>query len=98
MCHFAHPLARPPHRLRPIHPGWHFMNHRCVILDDYQNVALKLADWSPVSKDLDITVHDTHLGGPERVIEALRGASIVCLMRERTPLPGAVIEALPDLR
>ena len=22
------------------------MAHRCAILDDYQNVALKLADWS----------------------------------------------------
>ena len=35
---------------------------RCAILDDYQNVALKMADWSPLAKDLDITVFDRHLG------------------------------------
>ena len=37
------------------------MPQRCVILDDYQNVALKMADWSPVGGDLDITVHEAHL-------------------------------------
>ena len=71
---------------------------RCVILDDYQNVARSLADWSAVSGEVEITVHNAHLGGPERVIEALRDAEIVCLMRERTPLPRAVIEALPKLK
>ena len=74
------------------------MGHRCIILDDYQNVALKLADWSPVAADLDITVLNQHLGGEQRVVEALREAEIVCLMRERTPFPRAVVEALPKLK
>jgi phosphoglycerate dehydrogenase-like enzyme len=74
------------------------MRQRCVILDDYQNVAQKLADWSSVAGDLDIKVHQAHLGGPDKVIEALRDASIVCLMRERTALPRAVLEALPNLK
>ncbi|HET9903252.1 MAG TPA: D-2-hydroxyacid dehydrogenase family protein [Xanthobacteraceae bacterium] len=74
------------------------MAPRCVVLDDYQNVALKMADWSPVSSDLDIQVINRHLGAAEQVVEALREATIVCLMRERTPLPRAVIEALPNLK
>ena len=74
------------------------MPHRCIILDDYQNVALKLADWSPVAQDLDVVVYDRHLGTQEHVIEALREAEIVCAMRERTPFPRAVIEALPRLK
>ncbi len=37
------------------------MAHRCAILDDYQNVALKIADWSSVRADLDITVFDKPL-------------------------------------
>ncbi|HEX2215442.1 MAG TPA: D-2-hydroxyacid dehydrogenase family protein [Xanthobacteraceae bacterium] len=74
------------------------MAHRCVILDDYQNVALKLADWSRVSGELDIKVFNAPLGGPDSVIEALRDAEIVCLMRERTPLPRTAIEALPKLK
>ena len=74
------------------------MPHRCAILDDYQNVALKLADWSAVAPDLDIEVFTTPLADQQRLIEALRDAEIVCLMRERTPFPRAVIEALPNLK
>src|SRR5437773_379965 len=71
---------------------------RCAILDDYQNVVLKLADWSKVSNDLDIKVFNEHLGGPDNVVKALQGFNIVCAMRERTGFPRAVIEKLPDLK
>ena len=74
------------------------MAHRCAILDDYQNVALKAADWSPVAKDLDIKVFNEPLGGQDKVIAALADFEIVCGMRERTPFPRAVISALPKLR
>jgi phosphoglycerate dehydrogenase-like enzyme len=71
---------------------------RCAILDDYQNVALSMADWSKVASDLEIKVFNEHLGPPEAVIAALQGFAIVCAMRERTPFPRAVIGALPDLK
>jgi phosphoglycerate dehydrogenase-like enzyme len=74
------------------------MPHLCAILDDYQNVALKLADWSAVTPDLDVKVFTAPFADQQRVIEALRDAEIVCLMRERTPFPRAVIEALPKLK
>jgi D-3-phosphoglycerate dehydrogenase len=74
------------------------MKQRCAILDDYQNVALGMADWSPVADQIEIKVFDRHLGGPDEVVRALQGFAIVCAMRERTPFPRAVIEALPDLR
>src|SRR2546430_800059 len=73
-------------------------SYRCAILDDYQNVALQVADWSPVAKDLDIKVFNEPLGGQDKVIRALADFEIVCGMRERTPFPRAVIEALPKLR
>jgi D-3-phosphoglycerate dehydrogenase len=72
--------------------------HRCAILDDYQNVALKVADWSKVAGDLDIKVFNEHLGSPDNVVKALQGFEIVCAMRERTPFPRAVIEKLPNLK
>lgn len=72
--------------------------YRCAILDDFQNVALKAADWSTVSGDLDIKVFNEHLGGPDNVVKALRGFQIVCAMRERTGFPRAVIDKLPDLK
>jgi len=74
------------------------MAHRCAILDDYQNVALKMADWSPVAKDVDITVFNAPLGDKDKVIRALADFAIIVGMRERTPFPRGVIEALPKLR
>jgi phosphoglycerate dehydrogenase-like enzyme len=71
---------------------------RCAILDDYQNVALKLADWSGVKGDVEIKAFNEHLGDADKVIAALKGYTIVCAMRERTAFPRAVIEALPDLK
>jgi len=72
--------------------------HRCAILDDYQNVALKMADWSKVEGDLDIKVFSEPLGGSDAVARALAGFAIIVAMRERTPFPRQLIEALPDLR
>jgi D-3-phosphoglycerate dehydrogenase len=72
--------------------------HRCAILDDYQNVALKMADWSKVEGDLDIKVFSEPLGGADAAARALAGFAIVIAMRERTPFPRQLIEALPDLR
>jgi phosphoglycerate dehydrogenase-like enzyme len=71
---------------------------RCAILDDYQNVALTMADWSKVENDIDITVFNNHLGAADTVRAALKDFAIVCAMRERTPFPRTVIEALPQLR
>ena len=74
------------------------MTYRLAILDDYQNVALKLADWSSVKGDLDIKVFNHHLGDDDAVIKALQGFHIIKAMRERTRFSRHVIEALPDLK
>jgi phosphoglycerate dehydrogenase-like enzyme len=71
---------------------------RAAILDDYQNVALKFADWSPISKDVEIKVFDKPFASEDAAIKALQGFAIVVGMRERTPFPRKVIEALPDLK
>ena len=71
---------------------------RCAILDDYQNVALKLADWSKLKNDLDIKVFNNHLGSAEKVIAALQGFAVVVAMRERTAFSKQLIDALADLK
>jgi len=73
-------------------------SHRCAILDDYQNVALKSADWSKVKGEVNVKVFSEHLGGADNVVKALQGFDIVCAMRERTAFPRDVIEKLPDLK
>src|SRR5215475_6140171 len=71
---------------------------RCAILDDYQNVALKLADWGKVKGRVEIKVFHEHLGGADKVIAACQGFQIIVAMRERTAFPKKVIDALPDLK
>ncbi|HEY7232371.1 MAG TPA: D-2-hydroxyacid dehydrogenase family protein [Pseudolabrys sp.] len=71
---------------------------RAAILDDYQNVAMGFADWSPIAKDVEIKVFNTPFGSQDEAIKALQGFAIVVGMRERTPFPRKVIEALPDLK
>ncbi len=71
---------------------------RCAILDDYQNVALAMADWSKIKGEVEIKVFNQHLGAADNVVRALQGFHIVCAMRERTAFPRAVIEKLPDLK
>jgi D-3-phosphoglycerate dehydrogenase len=74
------------------------MSLRGAILDDYQNVAMKVADWSPVAKDVSFKVYTEALGGPDKVIAALKDCNIVCLMRERTLFGKDIIDALPNLK
>lgn len=71
---------------------------RAAILDDYQDVALKYADWSPIEQDVEVTVFNEPFKDQAEAIEKLQGFAIVAGMRERTPFPRAVIEALPDLK
>jgi phosphoglycerate dehydrogenase-like enzyme len=71
---------------------------RCAILDDYQNVVLSSADWSKVKGDIDIKVFNEHLGGPDKVIAALKDFAIIVAMRERAGFPKQVIDALPNLK
>ncbi len=71
---------------------------RCAILDDYQNVALKLADWGKVQDRVEIKIFQEHIGSADKVIAALQGFQIIVAMRERTAFPKKVIDALPDLK
>jgi phosphoglycerate dehydrogenase-like enzyme len=71
---------------------------KIAILDDYQNVALKMADWSSVADRAEITVFTDHVADTEAVIDRLLPFDAICVMRERTPLPRDVIERLPRLK
>jgi phosphoglycerate dehydrogenase-like enzyme len=74
------------------------MQYRCAVLDDYQNVALKTADWSALSNNVTVTVFNEHIERGERLVAALRDFDIICIMRERTPFPRELFAALPNLK
>jgi phosphoglycerate dehydrogenase-like enzyme len=69
-----------------------------AILDDYQNVALQLADWSAVQRLAEVTVFRDHITEPGAVVERLSPFDVVCVMRERTPLTSEILHQLPRLR
>lgn len=69
-----------------------------AILDDYQNVAKRVADWSGVERDIEFRVFNEALGGPDEVIAALKDCAVVCLMRERTLFGADIVNALPNLK
>jgi D-3-phosphoglycerate dehydrogenase len=69
-----------------------------AILDDYQNVAKSVADWSGIEREVQFRVFDEAFGGPDKVIAALKDCAVVCLMRERTPFGADIVNALPNLK
>jgi phosphoglycerate dehydrogenase-like enzyme len=71
---------------------------RCAILDDYQNVALKLADWASLRDRVELKVLDKPFAHAQEAIAALQDFEIVCAMRERTPFGKDVLSALPKLK
>ncbi len=69
-----------------------------AILDDYQNVAREMADWSALSGRATVTVFSDHIAGETALIERLKPFDVLCVMRERTPLTRRILEQLPNLR
>jgi phosphoglycerate dehydrogenase-like enzyme len=76
----------------------HLQPVKVAVLDDYQGVALQLADWSALRTRAEVTVFNDHLASADAVVERLLPFDVVCVMRERTPLRRAVIERLPTLK
>jgi phosphoglycerate dehydrogenase-like enzyme len=71
---------------------------RVAVLDDYQGVALSMADWSALEGRASVTVFNDHLADPDAVVARLLPFEVVCVMRERTPLTADILSRLPKLR
>ncbi len=68
---------------------------KIAILDDYSNQALTLADWSGLGA---IEVYADTLADHDALVARLLPYEAICVMRERTPLPASLLQALPNLR
>lgn len=71
---------------------------RVALLDDYQGVALRMADWKSLAPRAEVEAFADHLDDMDSLAQRLRPFHCVMLMRERTRFPRALIERLPDLR
>ncbi len=68
-----------------------------VILDDYQNVALKLGPWDKLASRAKIRVLTRYIGDQDGLVEELEDANVIVCNRERTPVDKALLERLPKL-
>src|SRR6266436_4516589 len=71
---------------------------RVAILDDYQGIALEMANWSALPSDCQVQVFSDHLTDLAALAERLSHFDIVTCMRERTPFRRDLMERLPNLR
>jgi len=71
---------------------------RIALLDDYQNVGRRFADWGQLPEGAEVVPFTGVLVGEDAVAEALRDFQVVMVMRERTPFPRTLLERLPELR
>lgn len=69
-----------------------------AILDDYQNVALRMADWSALAGKHTIKVFTAPFASPGDAAASLAPFEIVCAMRERTPFDASMLARLPNLK
>jgi len=73
---------------------------RVAILDDYQQAALKFADWSPIAQRVSIDVFSDTIADEDLLVKRLAEYDIICAMRERTKFScifnGSVAQAPTD--
>jgi phosphoglycerate dehydrogenase-like enzyme len=69
-----------------------------AILDDYQNVALRMADWSTLQRSHKVVVFNERLPDLDACARALADFDVIGIMRERTPFQRPLFERLPKLQ
>jgi phosphoglycerate dehydrogenase-like enzyme len=74
------------------------MRLRCAVLDDFQQIATSVADWSPVTDRVEVVSFAEHFADEDVLAEALAGFDMVVTLRERVPVPGSVVARLPRLK
>jgi phosphoglycerate dehydrogenase-like enzyme len=74
------------------------MSLSVAVLDDYQNAALGLADWTALPEGAKVTVFTEHIADTDALVAALRPFDVIVAMRERTPFTAERLARLPELR
>ena len=71
---------------------------RVALLDDYQNVAMRMADWKGLPAGTEVVAFPDHIADQDKLAARLGDFDIVMAMRERTPFTRALLERLPKLK
>ena len=70
---------------------------KIALLDDYQSVAIEMADWDALSA-AEVTAFADHLVDEDQLVARLSGFDVIMAMRERTPFERALFARLPKLK
>jgi phosphoglycerate dehydrogenase-like enzyme len=70
---------------------------RIVVLDDYEDSLRRTADWSPVEARADVVFHTERLRG-EALVDAVKDANAIVLVRDRTPFNAQLLAKIPSLQ
>ena len=71
---------------------------RIAVLDDYQNVARGMADWSRLEAEHEVTFFHEPYEGLDGFARRLQGYEVLGVMRERSPIQRDLLERLPELK
>lgn len=71
---------------------------RIAVLDDWQQVARKSADWAPLVARAEVEFFDKPFADEDDAARRLAGFDIILATRERTPFPSSLVARLPKLR
>ena len=74
------------------------MKLKCAILDDYQQVALSMADWSALGDRVEVFSIGQHFSDEAELAVHLQDCAILVIMRERTPITATLLARLPQLK
>jgi phosphoglycerate dehydrogenase-like enzyme len=74
------------------------MKLRCAVLDDFQGVAMTMADWTPIAGAVEVVSFSEHFATEEELAVALADFDVVVTLRERVAFPASLIRRLPRLR
>ncbi|MFM9113256.1 MAG: NAD(P)-dependent oxidoreductase, partial [Polynucleobacter victoriensis] len=72
------------------------MRKKIIVLDDYENSYEKLSNWSNIKALADVEIFNEPING-DKLLETLKKANALVLMRDRTPLPASLIAQLSHL-
>ena len=71
---------------------------KVAVLDDYQKVTHKFANWDRLSEKIDLKIFNHYIKNDEDLIHLLSEFDVLCVMRERTKLKSEIIDKLPNLK
>ena len=72
------------------------MSIQIAVLDDWQNVASDVVDWSALDSVGKVHFLHDYPADTATMIERLKGFEVICLMRERSTFDKALLQKVPS--